>query len=94
MADGQADSQPEEQEQMVTMWAADRRLYLDKDGNVVEADDPRRVQLLVPAGGTISLEQAQRLGLTAQADMSVATRKAETKRPNKARRAPTNKGRG
>lgn len=45
-------------------WVADRRLYLDKDGKVVEANDPSRATLLVAAGNTIPIEDAERLGLT------------------------------
>jgi hypothetical protein len=45
-------------------WVADRRLYLDKDGKAVEANDPSRATLLVAAGNTIPLEEAERLGLT------------------------------
>lgn len=44
-------------------WTADRRLYLDVEGNVVEADDPARVQLLVAEGGHLPVEEAERLGL-------------------------------
>ena len=56
-------------------WTADRRLYLDKDGKVVEADDPTRATLLAAAGNTIPIEVAERLGLTGE----------------KARLAPANK---
>lgn len=45
------------------LWTADRRLYLDKDGKVVEADDPTRQSLLVATGGTIPLADAERYGL-------------------------------
>jgi len=45
------------------MWTSERRLYLDKAGNVVEADDPTRTSLLVSAGGQIPLAQARALGL-------------------------------
>jgi hypothetical protein len=45
------------------IWTADRRLYLDKAGAVVEADDPTRATLLVPAGGALPYERAQALGL-------------------------------
>ena len=45
------------------LWTSDRRLYLDKDGKVVEADDPTRQSLLVAAGGTIPLADAERYGL-------------------------------
>lgn len=44
-------------------YTADRRLYLDKDGKVVEAKDPTRVRLLAPAGGQIPMERARALGL-------------------------------
>lgn len=50
------------------IWTADRRLYLDKDGKPVEADDPGRATLLVNAGGSIPIERAKALGLVAQAE--------------------------
>lgn len=46
-----------------TMYTADRRLYLDNEGKVCEASSSRRARLLVPAGGQIPMEQAERLGL-------------------------------
>lgn len=46
-----------------TTWTANRRLYLDKNGKAVEADDPARVSLLVAAGAAIPLAQARALGL-------------------------------
>lgn len=42
---------------------SDRRLYLDAEGKVVEADDPSRAQLLVSKGGEIPMEDARRYGL-------------------------------
>jgi hypothetical protein len=39
------------------------RLYLDADGNVVKADDPNRLTLLVGAGGVIPMETALKHGL-------------------------------
>ena len=48
---------------MENVWTANRRLYLDKDGNAVEQDDPNRVELLVGIGGTLLTERAQALGL-------------------------------
>lgn len=45
------------------MWTADRRLYLDKDGKVVEANDPTRQRLLIAQGGNMPLELAQKYGL-------------------------------
>jgi hypothetical protein len=79
-------------------WTADRRLYLDKDGKVVEADDPTRASLLVPAGGTIPLERAQALGLTAapepkaeRAEPPSAAQKAAAAKANKAKTPAENK---
>ena len=63
------------------MWTSDRRLYLDKDGNVVEADDPSRVSLLVAKGGTVPLIDAERYGLV------------EVTHEVKAKSAPANKAR-
>lgn len=64
-----------------TMWTAPRRLYLDDAGNVVEADDPKRVSLLVAQGGVLPLDRAEQLGLV----------KAAEPKANKARSAPANK---
>jgi hypothetical protein len=47
-------------------FVADRRLYLDSEGNVVEADDPNRARLLVGVGGTVPAADAERYGLKAQ----------------------------
>lgn len=66
-------------------YVADRRLYLDKDGKVVEDDDPAKVSLLVGAGGTLPEEQARALGLL---DEKAKSEPSE----NKARKAaPENK---
>ena len=46
-------------------WTSDRRIYLDAAGNVVEANDPNKLTLLVAAGGTMPLAEAKRLGLVA-----------------------------
>lgn len=67
-----------------TTWTADRRLYLDAHGNVVEADNPARVTLLVPQGGRLSMADAARYGLLEEP-------KSAPKPVNKARRAPPNK---
>jgi hypothetical protein len=48
---------------IMAAYIADRRLYLDKDGKVVEDGDPTKVSLLVGAGGMIPEEQARALGL-------------------------------
>jgi hypothetical protein len=44
-------------------WTSDRRLYLDSQGKVVEASDPKRRSLLVSAGGRLPMARAQQLGL-------------------------------
>lgn len=74
-------------------YVADRRLYLDKDGKVVEDDDPNKVSLLVGMGGTLPEEQARALGLL---DEKKSEEKAKPEpAENKARKAaPENKSRG
>lgn len=44
-------------------WVADRRYYLDKNGNVVGDKDPARVSLLIAAGCTMPMERARSFGL-------------------------------
>lgn len=44
-------------------FTSSRRLYLDKDGGVVEEGDPNRVSLLAAAGSPIPLELAVKHGL-------------------------------
>lgn len=53
-------------------WTADRRLYLDKDGKVVEADDPTRARLLIAQGGALPIEQAKALGLVVEEKAAAA----------------------
>lgn len=45
------------------MFTVAERLYLDADGNVVKANDPRKHSLLAAAGAMIPLEDARRYGL-------------------------------
>lgn len=45
------------------LWTSDRRLYLNNEGEVVEADDPTRVELLIGIGGTLPIADASALGL-------------------------------
>jgi hypothetical protein len=77
------------------LWTADRRLYLNKDGQVVEADDPTRQTLLVAQGGTIPLADAERYGLVTVTPAQVTTvapasgAKAKAAPANKARTAPS-----
>lgn len=47
-------------------WTSPRRLYLDAGGEVVEANDRRRVSLLVGAGGSILQSLAVKLGLVGE----------------------------
>lgn len=42
---------------------ADRRLYVDREGKVVEANDPSRRFLLAAKGAVIPKEQVEALGL-------------------------------
>jgi len=48
---------------MAGPYIADRRLYLDKNGNVVEEGDPNKATLLVHQGGILSRDVAERYGL-------------------------------
>lgn len=68
------------------MWVSDKRLYLDADGNVVEATDPTKATLLVAEGGKLTEDQARQYGLLGDED---AKGKAPT--DNKAKVAPANK---
>lgn len=71
-------------------YTADRRLYLNKDGKVVEADDPTRTTLLVGKNGRLSAEDAAKYGLMNQ---PAPEEKAQSDAPaNKAvGKAPSNK---
>lgn len=73
------------------IWTSDRRLYLDKAGAVVEAADPTKATLLVPAGGTLPLEQARALGLVAE-PAPAAEPKGKPAPANKARTPKETKG--
>ena len=63
---------------MEGQYTADRRLSLDASGNVVEADDPSRVTLLVAKGGTLPMEDARRYGLVDDEGNPVARADAES----------------
>lgn len=71
------------------MWTSERRLYLDQDGNVVEADDPKRASLLVGQGGQLPLADAERYGLLEKAEQAEV--KAVAPKANKAKAGPENK---
>jgi len=66
------------------LWTSDRRLYLDEDGNVVEHDNPAKVELLVGVNGTTPMERARALGLLdeTKAKSDPPATKAVTKAPN------------
>lgn len=78
------------------MYTADRPLFLDKDGNVVEASDPNKLTKLVDAGGKLTAEQAKQYGLSGDpvpSDAADEPAEAKAKAPvdNKAKAAPANK---
>ena len=72
-----------------TTWTSDRRLYLDRNGKVVQSDDPARATLLVPVGGTLPLERARSLGLVDAEGAAPAP--AQDADGNPAKQAPANK---
>jgi hypothetical protein len=47
------------------MFTANRRIYLDGEGKVVEADNPARATLLIAEGQTMPIADARRYGLVA-----------------------------
>lgn len=71
-------------------YVADRRLYTDVQGRVVEADDPKRRTLLVSPGQRMLMREAIRLGLTGRPAAAAAPAeekeapKAENKKAPKA----------
>lgn len=46
-----------------SQWTADRRIFLDPNGNAVEENDPTRIELLVAPGRKIPMDYAISLGL-------------------------------
>ena len=70
------------------------RLYTDKDGKVVKADDPNRLRLLGNAGGTIPMAEAKRLGLADADGQPVESRPAEAPEAADAPRAEGGKSGG
>jgi hypothetical protein len=71
-------------------YIADRRLYLNKDGKVVEDGDPSKVSLLVGAGGSLSEARARELGLIKEEPVEEKA-KAEPARNKVRASAPANK---
>jgi pyruvate/2-oxoglutarate dehydrogenase complex dihydrolipoamide acyltransferase (E2) component len=71
-------------------YIATERLYLDKDGKVVKADDPARASLLVGVGGRLPIERAEELGLTGDMTLEENPKeKAITGSANKAVSGPS-----
>lgn len=71
-------------------YVADRDLYLDKDGALVEADNAARVTLLARAGQTVPQGKADELGLgigtkaeDEPAEKKAVSKPAETKAAEK-----------
>lgn len=48
---------------MAGSFVTDRDLYADKDGNVVEADDPAKVTKIASAGSTVADADVEKYGL-------------------------------
>jgi hypothetical protein len=57
-------------------FVSDKRLYLDKDGNVVGDKDPNKFKLLVNVGGSLSAEDAAKYGLGQEGTEEDATEEA------------------
>jgi hypothetical protein len=49
-------------------FVSDKRVYADRDGNVVDAKDPNRARLVVAEGGTLSHEEALKYGLVKEGE--------------------------
>lgn len=52
---------------------ADRNIYLDKNGKVVEENDPNQAIQLIGKGGAISTEMAEKYGLLKKAKPEAET---------------------
>jgi hypothetical protein len=81
-------------EESKTHYISDRRLYLDADGNVVEAGDPAAATLLVGEGGNLPLARAEELGLVgekAEKARSARAAKAEAEKAEAEKAGPTAK---
>jgi hypothetical protein len=49
-------------------FVSDKRVYADRDGNVVDAKDPNRARLVVAEGGSLSHEEALKYGLVKEGE--------------------------
>lgn len=82
----------------MAVWISDRRLFLDRDGRVVEEGNPAKATLLVRAGGSLPHDRAEQLGLVSDPPPPAASAatKAQAEidpEPEKAKPAPANKAR-
>lgn len=48
-------------------FVADKDYFADKDGNLVEANDPNKMTKVVGVGGTLTAEEAAKYGLSNEA---------------------------
>lgn len=62
-------------DQATAGFVADRHLYMDAGGNVVEADDPKKQTLLVAKGNKITYDRARALGLMPTAESEEGEKK-------------------
>ena len=69
-------------------YTSDKRLYLTRDGQVVEEGDERAATLLVGAGGQLSDEQAAQYGLNGKADATPQAKSERAPAASKAVKAP------
>lgn len=76
-------------------YIADRNLYLDADGNLVEEDNPAQVRQLIGRGGSLSKADAEKYGLMKSAKPEAeeeGEEKATAPKANKSAKPAKNKG--
>lgn len=75
-------------------FVADKDYFADKDGNLVEADDPNKVTKVVSAGLTLSAEEAAKYGLSNEASEAEDAGEAdEEAAPRRSSKKASKKGR-
>ncbi len=65
------------------VWIADRRIYLNALGEVVEAGDPSKLTLLVAQGCGLPMSEAVRLGLARPIETKAAMESKDSKAARK-----------
>lgn len=74
-------------------FVADKDYFADKDGNLVEANDPAKLTKIVGEGGTLSAEEAAKYGLSNEAPESEeAEEETVTRAPSKSASKASKKG--